>query len=516
MIIAIDDHNNNRPTTTILFNQALLKARDAFHRNITKDINFRIKQLEQLKRCLNENQEEIVKALDADFRKPRMETIISEIDFVTKDIEYQLKHIREYIKPRYVEKKGVATLLDNCHVKHEPYGVVLIFSAWNYPVQLLLSPLVGAITAGNCAIIKPSEVASNCEKLMAELLPRYLDRECFHVITGGPEEATRMLNERFDMVFFTGSTSIGKMVYNSASKFLTPVVLELGGKSPVYMDDSINMEIAVRRLLWGKCMNSGQICIAPDYLLCTKEVKEKFINIANKVLKDFFEGDAKKSESFARIINDKNFDRLQNLINSTNGKIVIGGDTDKETRYISPTIVTDVISSDSLMKEEIFGPILPIITIDSVEEAIEFIKRGEKPLTMYLFTNKKQVYQKFINETSSGSVAVNETILQMTVDEMPFGGVGPSGIGNYHGRFSFEAFSHKKSVMIKDYNPIIELIASCRYPPYNESKLKKLRMLVGRTFIDDVNFGKLFGYLMTFLFGAIAAITVFILNDKFL
>ncbi|XP_027198814.2 aldehyde dehydrogenase type III isoform X2 [Dermatophagoides pteronyssinus] len=513
MVITIDDHNN-MPTFT--FDQALLKAREAFHRNVTKDVNFRIKQLQQLKRCLNDNKEELVKALNADFRKPRMEAVITEIDFVNKDIDYQLSHIRDFIKPKYAEKKGLSTFLDTCYIKHEPFGVVLIFSAWNYPIQLLLCPLIGAIAAGNCAIIKPSEISSNTEKMMAELLPRYLDRECYHIVTGGPEEATRMLNERFDLIFYTGSTAIGKVIYKSASKFLTPVVLELGGKSPVYMDDSINMEIAVRRLLWGKCMNGGQVCIAPDYLLCTKEVKEKFINVANKVLKEFFEGDSKNSESFARIINDKNFNRLQNLINSTNGKIVIGGDTDKETRYISPTIVTDVISADALMKEEIFGPILPIITIDSVEEAIEFIKRGEKPLTMYLFTNKKQVYQKFIDETSSGSLVVNETMLQMTVEELPFGGVGESGIGSYHGRFSFETFSHKKSVMIKDYNPIVEFLASVRYPPYNENKLKKLQMLVGHSIVDEINLGKFLRYFLTFSLGIIATITVFILNEKFL
>lgn len=355
-----------------------------------------------------------------------------EVDFVRKDIQYQLDNISNYLKPEYVARKGMANLFDSCYIKYDPYGVVLIFGAWNYPFQLVMCPLIGAIVAGNCAIIKPSEMAPKTEKLLAKLIPKYLDPECYHVICGGPDESTQLLTERFDMVFYTGSSNVGKLVYQACAKHLTPVVLELGGKrlfhfivffiteliyqflcSPVYVDQTANMEFAVKRILWGKFTNAGQTCIAPDYLLCTADVQEKFIKMAEKVIKNFFDTDPKKSESFGRIVNHRNFDRLKNALDSSTGTVVIGGETDRDSKYISPTLVKDVTMNDSLMQNEIFGPILPIIVVDNVDEAIEHIKRGEKPLTMYIFTTNKQVQNRFQDELSSGSIVMNDTFMHM-------------------------------------------------------------------------------------------------------
>ncbi|UXI18225.1 paired amphipathic helix protein Sin3b [Sarcoptes scabiei] len=490
--------------------KALLKAREAFHRNVTKDVKFRIQQLKQLYKCLNENTDQFVTALKADLRKPLLETIITEINFVKKDIEYQLDHINSYVKPKYIRKKGIASFFDAAYIKYDPYGVVLIFGAWNYPVQVALCPLVGAIVAGNCAILKPSEIASNTEKLLADLIPKYLDKDCYHVITGGPEEATRILNEKFDMVFFTGSPQIGKIVYQTASKHLIPVVLELGGKSPVYIDDNVsNLETVVRRILWAKTMNAGQICIAPDYLLCSNDVKDKFVSLATKILKEFFENGVKDSDSYCKIINEKNFDRLNKLISSSSGKVVIGGDSDRDSLTISPTIIADVDSSDPIMREEIFGPILPIFTVDGVDEAIEFIRRGEKPLTMYIFSNKKKIVDKFQNETSSGSICINDCLLQMSVEDLPFGGVGNSGIGKYHGHHSFECFSHPKSVLSRNLNPILEYLSNSRYPPFNGSKLLRMKMVTSRTVVDKIDFHEAFKYLLTFILGSLATVLIY-------
>jgi len=481
--------------------KALLRARDAFGRNVTRSVDFRIQQLKNLRKCINSHYEEFVEALKADFNKPRMESVITEIEYVLNDITFQLDHITEYVKPKFVDK-GFANMFDDCFIQYDPYGVVLIFGAWNYPVQVLLCPLVGAITAGNCALIKPSEVASNTEKLFAKLLPQYLDQDCYHVITGGPDEATRMLNERFDLIFFTGSPMIGKSVYNSASKFMTPVILELGGKSPVYIDESVSqMETAVKRILWGKLVNAGQTCIAPDYVLCSADVQDKLVNTAKKVVQDFYQSEPKKSDSFARIINSKNFDRLDRLLNGTNGKVVLGGETERDSCYIAPTVVTNVSTSDSLMKEEIFGPILPIVTVDSADEAIDLINRGEKPLTLYLFSNKKDVVRRFLEQTSSGSVCVNDTLMQAVVHSLPFGGVGNSGIGKYHGRFSFETFSHSKAVLAKDYNPVLEYLASARYPPYTPSNINRLKRLIAKTPLDNLKLGKTLSYVFAFALG---------------
>lgn len=482
--------------------KALIRARDAFGRNVTRNVDFRIGQLKQLRKCIDENYDKLVGALKDDFRKPKLETVITEIEYVKNDIQYQLDHIHRHIGPQYVQK-GMPNLFDDAYIKYDPYGVVLIFSAWNYPIQLLLGPVVGAIAAGNCALIKPSEVSPNTEQLMAKLLPQYLDKDCYHVITGGADVASQVLSERFDLVFFTGSTSIGKIVYQAASKHMTPVVLELGGKSPVYIDESVggNLEVAAKRIMWGKFVNAGQTCIAPDYVLCTAEVQDRFVKAAQKVLKDFYSENPQKSDDLARIINARNFARLDSMLKTSKGTVSVGGVTEGDSRYISPTIVSNVSPNDSLMSEELFGPILPIVTVGSDQEAIDFINRGEKPLSMYLFSNEKAVVKRFLDQTSSGSVCVNDTLMQAAIHSLPFGGVGSSGIGKYHGKFSFETFSHSKAVLAKDYNPLVEYLAGARYPPYSDSKLKMLKNLIAPTPLDEVQFKKIFTLVAAFLVG---------------
>lgn len=502
-------------SSSAVIEKVLLKAREAFQRNITKDVNFRRNQLKQLRKCLTENEKELCSAIKADLSKPILESKIVEIEFTVKEIDYHLDHLSSYMKPEYVTKKGIAFLLNPVKIQYEPFGVCLIFGAWNYPVQLILSPLAGAIAAGNCAIIKPSEVASNTEQLILKLIPKYLDTNCYHVLTGGAEDAQRILQERFDMIFFTGSPSIGRIVYQAAAKHLTPCVLELGGKCPCYVDDTVSsMEVTCRRILWAKLLNCGQTCIAPDYILCKPDVQDKIVATLKKVLKEFFCDDVKNSDSYSRVINERNFDRLVQVLNETNGEIVHGGKYERETKYIEPTIVTNVLPTDSLMKGELFGPIIPIVNIDSVDEAIEFIKRGEKPLAMYVFTNKKSVYQKFQYETSSGSYVVNDCVTQMLCDELPFGGVGQSGMGYYHGHWSFKAFSHKKSILIGDFNPLVEFLASARYPPYTQGKTNRVIPFARRSIVDKIDPWEILNFLVIFMLGVGTTIFGYYLSDK--
>ncbi|KAF8782204.1 Aldehyde dehydrogenase family 3 member A2 like protein [Argiope bruennichi] len=455
----------------------LQKARNAFKGGITKNIDFRIQQLNNMYRMLTENEKQLNLAVEQDLSKPHQEASIYEIEFVLNDIRCMKQNIRNWVKSTSAEKNFI-TLLDETFVKPEPYGVVLVLGAWNYPIQLSLCPMIGAITAGNCCILKPSELAPKSAELLKTLIPRYLDPECYHVINGGPEETTELLKEQFDYIFYTGSTRVGQLVREAANKHLTPVTLELGGKSPVYMDDTVNLEVACRRLLWGKCINAGQTCVAPDYLMCTKELQEKLIPVMKKVLKEYFGEDPKKSPDFGRILNNKHFNRLLSLMKK--GTIVIGGDHDEDTNYIAPTVITNVSPSDPIMQEEIFGPLCPIITVDGPDDAIDIINSKDKPLTLNVYSKKNSVIKKFLDNTSSGSVCVNDSIVNLSIDALPFGGVGKSGIGAYHGKYSFDTFSHKKAVLVRNYAMIGEKLGEARYPPYSPTKEKYLKRLIKR------------------------------------
>ena len=396
------------------FQQVISKARRAFASGRTRDVAFRKAQLRAIIRMMEENSKLICDALHKDLRKPPPEARATEINTITNECLVALEGVGKWAKPIRVSKT-IATIFDGTYIYPEPYGVSLIIGAWNYPFHLAFMPLIGAVSAGNCAILKPSELAPASSRVVAELLPRYMDAECFHVIEGAAPETTELLRERFDHIFYTGSTRVGKIVYEAAVKHLTPVTLELGGKSPVYFDDSItNVEMAAKRLFWGKCLNSGQTCVAPDYVLCSRQMQTKLAEVFPKIMKDFYGPDVQKSPDYPRIVNDNNFKRLLKLLDSTKGKVVSGGKSDPSDKYIEPTLVSDVSPDDPLMEEELFGPILPIVPVNSVNEAIDFINSREKPLALYVFTNSASVSNRFSQETSSGSLVMNDCMLQLT------------------------------------------------------------------------------------------------------
>ncbi|KAF2892523.1 hypothetical protein ILUMI_13651 [Ignelater luminosus] len=451
-------------------------ARTAFNSCKTKNVAFRRQQLKNLLRMFDENAKALEDALKKDLGRPRQEASSFDVEFTKNDVITMLMHFEEWAKPEK-PPKPLPNALDQICVYNDPYGVVLIISAWNFPITLLLGPLAGAIAGGNCVVIKPSEIAEATAQLIAELIPKYLDKECYQVYLGEVMETAELLKERFDYIFFTGSTTVGRIVHAAANKYLTPVTLELGGKSPAYIDKSVDMEMTVRRILWGKCSNAGQICIAPDYILCTKEVQDKFISIAAKVLKEWYGDDVESSPDYCRIISDKHYSRLNNFL-ADKKNIAIGGKSNAANRFIEPTILVNVNPNDSVMQEEIFGPILPIVIIENPHEAINFINAREKPLVIYVFTKSKTVKDMFANNTSSGNLSFNETLFHFTVDTLPFGGVGFSGMGSYHGKGSFDTFVHKKGTLERNFAAITEKCTAFRYPPYSESKTNRISIIM--------------------------------------
>ncbi|KAK2576499.1 hypothetical protein KPH14_005823 [Odynerus spinipes] len=505
-------------------------TRDAFFSGKTRPLEWRIKQLKQMIRMLEENTSQFTAALASDLRRSKFESMVLEVHYTIQEIKHMLYNIKEWAAPEK-PPKAIVNILDSVEVHKDPYGVVLVMGAWNYPLQLSLAPMIGAIAAGNCVVLKPSEVASATANILAEIIPKYLDTECYRVILGGIQETTELLKQRFDYIFYTGSTTVGRIVREASNKFLTPVTLELGGKSPVYVDNTADIRIAAKRILWGKYINCGQTCIAPDYILCSTEVQNKLLNEAKEILKEWYGENPKESPDLCRIINEKNFQRLVNNL-SGSGKIAIGGDYDLREKYISPTILTDVKPTDPVMQEEIFGPILPIVNVENAYEAIRFINNREIPLVLYIFTKDKGVRNLFINQTrsgavekplalyifstdkgnismilnntSSGGVNVNDTMLHVAVETLPFGGVGNSGMGAYHGKYSFDTFVHKKGCLIKDFNIIGEKLASSRYPPYNDKKLNMLQLLTAKR--PDIPGVKYLTHVVIFGLGVLATI----------
>lgn len=449
--------------------------RNSFKNGTTKPTEYRLKQLNNLLQFLEDNTQNLIDALKDDLHKHPIESLLSEINYCKNDARGAIYNLKEWSKPRPVEK-SLPNIMDEAEIHPEPYGVALILGAWNYPVCVTLSPMIGAIAAGNTVLLKPSELSPATSKVFAEMLPKYLDTNCYKVFTGGPKETENLLNLRFDYIFFTGSTRVGKLVSMAAAKYLTPITLELGGKSPCYIDDTVDIELAASRILWGKTINSGQTCIAPDYVLCNKSVEKKFLEVIPKVLKEKFGENIQYSNDFCRIINSNHFNRIINLLKDQ--EIAIGGKNDPSEKYIEPTICINVDPKSPLMSEEIFGPILPIIQVNNAADAIHFINGREKPLALYVFSNDKQISDLFINETSSGATIVNDTIMHFVCDSLPFGGVGESGMGAYHGKYSFDTFSHLKPVLKKKIDRIGEMMMSFRYPPYTENKKNILEFLV--------------------------------------
>ncbi|XP_031367358.1 aldehyde dehydrogenase family 3 member B1 isoform X3 [Apis dorsata] len=482
------------------------RTRNVFINGKTRSLKWKQTQLKQSLLMIQECKQEIISALASDLRKSKFESVIMEINIVEGEIKHLLMSLKEWSadeKP----PKDMVNIMDRVEIKKDPYGVVLIMGPWNYPFQLIMAPLAGALAAGNCIIVKPSEISSATAKLIADIIPKYLDQECIHVILGGISETTELLKQRFDYIFYTGSSSVGKIIHQAANKFLTPITLELGGKSPVYIDNTVDMDITVKRVLWGKCVNAGQTCIAPDYILCSEEIQNKFVTKAREILKDWYGNNPKESPDLSRIINEHHYQRLIKYLN--NGRIVIGGDCDPNEKYISPTILVDIKSTDPVMQDEIFGPILPIINVNNAYEAIKFINNRESPLVIYIFSKDRGVQDLIINQTRSGSVGVNDTIMQYCVDSIPFGGVGNSGMGCYHGKYTYDTFVHKKGCLIKYFNKLEEALASGRYPPYSDKNLSFLQILMAKR--PDIPGIKYFPYLLAFGLGILATYSVLII-----
>ncbi len=451
--------------------QTLLHQQRAFFSTRqTQDIDFRLTQLKALKQAILSRQDDIVAAIHADLGKPEFEAYLTEIG-VTQEIDYAIKHLRAWAKPQKVST-SLITFPSSAQIRAEPLGVVLIISPWNYPFQLMIAPLIGAIAAGNCALLKPSELAPHTSQIITQIIQDTFNPHYIAVVEGGIEASQTLLEERFDHIFFTGGTAIGKVIMTAAAQHLTPVTLELGGKSPCIVDRDIHLEHTARRIVWGKFLNAGQTCVAPDYLLVDRQIKPALLAALQKTIREFYGNDPSQSPDYGRIISDRHFSRLADLLQ---GKILIGGETKPEKRYIAPTLIDQVNWTDAIMQDEIFGPILPILAYEDLGEAIAQINARPKPLALYLFSKNKQVQNRVLQETSSGGVAINETIMQIAPHTLPFGGVGSSGMGSYHGKFSFDTFSHRKSVFYKPFWIDIKL----RYAPY-AGKIEWVKRMMGK------------------------------------
>ncbi|KAL7991910.1 hypothetical protein Chor_016166, partial [Crotalus horridus] len=433
----------------------------------TRPKEYRVTQLEALCHFLEERQADIQRALCEDLHKPCFETETTEILLVRNELANALNNLNCWMKDENVNK-NLLTQLDCAFIRKEPFGVVLIIGAFNFPIQLTLLPLVGAIAAGNCVILKPSEVSSCTEKLLAEALPCYLDPQTFAVVTAGPEETGKLLENKFDYIFYTGSVRVGKIIMTAAAKHVTPLTLELGGKSPCYVDENCCFPNAANRIVWGKFVNAGQTCIAPDYVICTLETQEKLMPCLRQAIREFFGNDPKGSSDFGRMVNDKHFQRVRALLEC--GRVAIGGETDERERYIAPTVLADVKEWEPIMQEEVLGPILPILTVNHIEEAIHFINCRERPLAAYAFSCDNKVVNKVLNSTTSGGFCGNDTLLHASLITLPFGGIGCSGFGKYHGKFTFDTFTHFRGCLLRYIG--LEAINRIRYPPYNDNNLR--------------------------------------------
>lgn len=451
------------------FQDILTEQRELFKSQKTKNLNFRKIYLEKLKEVLIKNEDLLYEAIYKDFGKSKFDTFTTEISFVLKDIDYFLKNMNALSKPKRV-RTNLANQLGSSKIHSDPLGCTLVIGAWNYPYQLSLSPMVAALAAGNTCILKPSEIAENSMKAMAKIINENFPKEYLFVAEGGVAEVTEILKLKFDKIFFTGSPKVGQIVYEAAAKHLTPVTLELGGKSPAIVTSSANFEVAAKRIVWGKFLNAGQTCVAPDYILVDEKVKDSFLDTLKSYIQKFnYQPD---SVHYTRIINERNFNRLIKLIDQE--KIFFGGKTDSSIKYIEPTILQDVTWDNAVMQEEIFGPILPVLTFKNFNQALLQIAENEKPLSAYLFTNNSEEKENFVSKISFGGGCINDVIMHLSNDYLPFGGVGNSGIGNYHGKFGFEAFSHQKSILERATwgEPDI------KYPPYSDKKLNWIKKLL--------------------------------------
>ncbi|KAF9414232.1 aldehyde dehydrogenase 3, member A2, partial [Entomortierella beljakovae] len=445
--------------------------RQAFHAGVTRSLEYRKQQLRGLYNLISENEVAIRDAVFKDLHKPPAELMVGESGMVKQECIDAIKNLDKWAASRSV-KTSIVNKFDNVHIRKDPLGMVLIIGAWNYPLNLLLAPAVGAIAAGNTVVLKPSEVAPNTAALFAKLLPTYLDQRAYRIINGGVEETTLLLEYKFDHIFYTGSGQVGKVIMGAAAKQLTPVTLELGGKSPAFISRDVDIAVTARRLAFGKFFNCGQTCIAPDYLIVERGIEDKLIEAFKNSIQEFYGSAINESSSYGRIVNKNHFLRLKSLLDQSKGQIVVGGQLDEDDLFISPTLVLDVNKDDKLMEGEIFGPILPIMLVDRLVEGVKHVNRGDQPLALYIFSKNKKAIDYILDHTRSGGVVVNDALVHFIVSNLPFGGTGPSGIGNYHGKRSFDIFCHERSALIKTMG--MEKLNDLRYPPYTEKKTRWL------------------------------------------
>ncbi len=447
------------------------ELREGSRRGVVRDIESRRGQLQQLRSLFVEQEDRLVDALVADVGKPRIEAYTTEIAFTINEIDHALKHLDVWTKPSKVKvplsfKPGKAAL------RPEALGTVCIIAPWNYPVQLLFAPLVPALAAGNTAVLKPSEVTPSVSALIEELVPKYFDPSTVAVVTGAVDETTALLEQHFDHIFYTGNGKVGRIVMRAAAEHLTPVTLELGGKSPAIVAADANIEVAAKRIAWAKFLNAGQTCVAPDYVLVEERVEEQLVAALADAVTSFYGDDPRQSDDYARIVNERHHDRLMKLLDSGGyDTTVIGGTGDRASRYLAPTVLAGVKPDAAVMDDEIFGPILPVLSVGDVDEAIRFVNDRDKPLALYAFSGEDDTLEHVVANTSAGGVTLNHAMLHLAVPDLPFGGVGASGMGAYHGKAGFDTFSHSKAVLDKPTRPDPSLM----YPPYTNTKKKILR-----------------------------------------
>jgi len=451
---------------------AVEALRESFQSGRTRPVEWRLAQLDGILRFLKERHEEILAALQSDLGKPRFDALLAEVVGVELDVLHMKKYLRRWMKPESVATP-VIHWPARSFIHKEPLGVVLVIAPWNYPLQLCLGPLAAAVAAGNTAVVKPSELSPATSALLEKHLPNYLDPNCVRVIQGEVPETTRLLEQRFDHILYTGNGKVARIVMKAAAEHLTPVTLELGGKSPVIVDSTIDVKMAAKRLVWAKFFNCGQTCVAPDYLLVEESVHDRLLDEMVAAVKKFWGKNPQKHSEYARIVNSRHYRRLMGLMDC-DCRVVCGGSGQESDRYIQPTILADVSPKADVMEEEIFGPILPVLKVPGVNEAIDFINERPKPLALYVFSDSKQVQRRVLQSTSSGGAVINHCMLHNLVPGLPFGGVGESGMGAYHGKAGFDTFSHRKSVVEKPLAFDTFLV----YPPYTRRITKLTEKLV--------------------------------------
>lgn len=457
--------------------ELLQKQKDYFRTGETRDIEFRISKLKRLKKAIKIYEQKVLEALRKDLGKPEQESFFSEVGGIYASIDLFVKNLAKWTKAKSVNTPIVQ--YGESYIEYEPYGSVLVIVPFNYPFQLAMEPLIGAIASGNTAVVKPSELAPETEKVISDIIRDAFDENYVASVCGGVDLITKLLSQRFDYIFFTGSVRVGKIVMEAASKNLTPITLELGGKSPVFVDENFDVRLAAKRIAWGKFLNNGQTCIAPDYVLVHESRKLALIEELKAVIREHYGENIKENPDYGRIINEKQAERLAKILESDKDLVVFGGDFDIEQRYIAPALLDlgklgdASVSKSAAMADEIFGPILPIVSYESLDEAVDKVRYGEKPLAMYIFSKNKEYIGSVKNRISSGNITINDTVKHVSIDSLPFGGVGHSGMGSYHGKYSIETFSHRRGVYRNKARFNIKQIA----PPYNEKAFEFLRKL---------------------------------------